>query len=76
MEEYIEHPGVEKIKKMWERGDFETIDKMVAFWESMENLGRLGDILKRFIIWSGIIAGGYLTLNGYVIDFIRGVVRQ
>ena len=75
-EEHNEHPGVEKVKKMWERGDFETIDKMVAFWESMENLGRLGDILKRFVIWSGIIAGGYLTANGYVIDFIRKAVKQ
>ena len=68
-----EHPGVIKIKQMFERGDFETIDKMVRFWEAMESLGAAGDILRRFIIWSGVVAAGYLTFSGYLTEWIRGI---
>lgn len=71
-----EHPGVTKIKKMYEKGDFDTIDKMVRFWEALENLGLLGGMLRRFILWSGIIAGGYLAINGYIIEWIRSIARQ
>ena len=71
-----DHPGVAKVKKMWERGEFETIDKMVKFWDAMENLGRIGDMAKRFIIWSGVIAGGYLAMSGWVTEFIRRAAKQ
>lgn len=71
-----EHPGVTKIKAMYDRGDFETLDRMVKFWEALENLGALGDLLRRFVIWSGVIAGGYLALNGYITDWIRSIARQ
>lgn len=71
-----EHPGLVKIKQMWDRGDFETIDKMVRFWEALENLGLLGDLLRRFIVWSGIIAGGYLAFNGIITEWIKGLARQ
>jgi hypothetical protein len=71
-----EHPGVTKVKQMFERGDFETIDKMVKFWEAMENLGTVGGMLRRFILWSGVIAGGYLALNGYITEWIRSIARQ
>lgn len=68
-----EHPGVAKIKQMYERGDFETIDKMVQFWEALENLGVLGGMLRRFIMWSGVVAGGYLIANGYIVEWIRSI---
>ena len=68
-----EHPGVAKIKKMYDNGEFETIDKMVRFWESMENLCALGGLLRRFIIWSGVIAGGYLAFSGYLVEWIRSI---
>jgi hypothetical protein len=71
-----EHPGVTKIKQMYERGDFDTIDKMVKFWDAMENLGAVGDILRRFVIWIGIIAGGYLAASGYIAEWIKGLARQ
>lgn len=71
-----DHPGIARIKQMYERGDFETIDRMVKFWEAMENLGMLGDLLRRFIMWSGIVAGGYLAFNGYITEWIRGIARQ
>lgn len=69
----VEHPGVTKIKEMYDRGDFETIDKMVKWWEAFENLGRLGDLLRRFILWSGIIAGGYFALTGHLTEWIRSI---
>lgn len=72
----VEHPGVTKVKQMWERGDFETIDRMVRFWEALESLGTLGNMLQRFVIWSGIVATGYLTFNGYITDWIRSIARQ
>lgn len=71
-----EHPGVTKIKMMYDRGDFETLDKMVKFWEAMENLGAAGDLLRRFVIWCGVIAGGYLALNGHITEWIRGIAKQ
>ena len=71
-----EHPGFVKVKQMYDRGDFETIEKMVKFWEAMENLGRVGDMARRFIIWSGIIAGGYLAMSGWLTEFIKRAARQ
>lgn len=68
-----EHPGVAKVKAMYEKGDFVTIDKMVAFWEAMENLGVLGGMLRRFILWCGVIAAGYLTASGYITEWIRSI---
>lgn len=72
----VEHPSVAKIKMMYDRGDFETLDKMVRFWEALENLGMLGDLLRRFIMWSGIVAGGYLAFNGYITEWIRSIAKQ
>jgi hypothetical protein len=71
-----EHPGLIRVKQMFDHGDFETIEKMVKFWEAMEKLGLLGDLLRRFVIWSGVIAGGYIVFNGYVVEWIRGISRQ
>lgn len=68
-----DHPGVAKIKQMYDRGDFETIDKMVQFWEALENLGVLGGMLRRFILWSGVIATGYLAASGYLVEWIRSI---
>ena len=68
-----EHPGLAKVKTMWERGDFDKIDKMVRLWDAMESLGMLGGIAKRFILWSGVIAAGYLAFNGWLVEWIRNI---
>lgn len=68
-----EHPGVVKIKAMWERGEFEKLDRMIRWWEALENLGKLGEVFKRFIIWCGIIAGGYFALTGQLTEWIRSI---
>jgi hypothetical protein len=71
-----EHPGVTRIKAMYDRGDFETLDRMVKFWEALEKLGLLGDLLRRFIIWTGIIAAGYLAVHGVITDWVRDTVGK
>jgi hypothetical protein len=68
-----EHPGVAKVKAMWERGEFEKIDEMVRLWTAIQNVGLLGGLIKRFILWSGIVAAGYLTASGYLTEWIRGI---
>jgi hypothetical protein len=68
-----EHPGIAKIKKMYDNGDIETLEKMVRLYDALENLGALGGMLRRFIIWSGVIAGGYLAFSGYLVEWIRSI---
>ena len=70
-----EHPGVAKVKQMWDKGDFETIDRMVRFWEALENLGLIGDLLRRFIIWFGVISMGYFAFSGWLVEFIKGASK-
>lgn len=72
-EKAAEHPGVTKIKAMWDRGEFEKLDKMVRLWTALENIGALGDILRRFILWCGVIAAAYLTASGWLTDWIRSI---
>ena len=76
MTDQSEHPGLLKVKEMWERGEFEKIDRMVQYWTALENLGLIGGMLQRFVIWVGIIAGGYLAFNGYVAAWIKAMARQ
>lgn len=71
----VEHPGVTKVKQMWERGEFDTIDKMVRYFKALESLGLLGNTLQRFVVWSAIVASGYLAFNGYVTEWIRSIAR-
>jgi hypothetical protein len=73
VEQPTDHPGVAKVKAMWDRGEFDKIDRMVKLWTALENIGALGDLLRRFILWSGVIAGGYLVFSGYVTEWIRSI---
>lgn len=68
-----EHPGLAKVKQMWDRGEFEKLDRMVAVWTALENIGALGDIVRRFILWFGVIAAGYLAFSGWLADWVRSV---
>jgi len=70
-----DHPGVARIKAMFERGDLDTLERMVRFWEALEKLGILGDMLRRFIIWTGIIAAGYLAVHGAISDWVRDIAK-
>jgi hypothetical protein len=72
-DEDLEHPGVAKVKAMWERGEFEKIDEMVRLWTAIQNVGLLGGLLKKFIIWSGVVAAGYLALNGHITEWVRSI---
>jgi hypothetical protein len=67
------HPGVSKVIAMYERGDFDKIDEMVRLWTAIQNVGLLGGLVKRFIIWSGIIAAAYFAASGHITEWIRGI---
>lgn len=68
-----DHPGVTKVKQMWEQGQFQQIDEMVKLWIAMKNLGMLGGMLKRFLLWAGIIAGTWLAASGWFTEYIRNI---
>jgi hypothetical protein len=75
-EDHKDHPGVKKIKEMYDHGDFETIERMVKFWEAMESLGKLGEIIKRFIMWTAVIATAYFAASGAIEAWVKGISRQ
>lgn len=75
MVEDAEHPGVTRIKQMYDRGEFDKLDRMMRFWDALEKLGLLGDLLRRFIIWTGVIAGGYLVAHGVVTEWLKDLVK-
>lgn len=68
-----EHPGLAKVKAMWDKGDFDRIDKMVKYWEAIENLGMLGDLFRKIILWLGAVIGAYIVASGYLADWVRSV---
>lgn len=69
----VEHPGVTKVKEMWDRGQFTELDEMVRLWTAFKSMGLLGGLLMKFIIWSGIVATGYLAATGAITEWIRGI---
>jgi hypothetical protein len=68
-----EHPGIKQIKSMYDSGRLQEIDEMVKLWMAMKNLGMLGGLLKRFLIWSGIIAVSALAASGWLTEYIKGI---
>lgn len=68
-----EHPGVVHVIRMYERGDFDKIEEMVRIWTALQNLGMLGGLLKKFLIWSGIIAVSWLAVSGHITEWIRSI---
>jgi hypothetical protein len=68
-----EHPGIVKIKHMWERGEFDKLDEMVRFYDAVKNLGVISGMVKNVVIWFGVIAGGYLALTGHLTEWIRSI---
>lgn len=72
-EDVKEHPGLAKVKAMWDKGDFDKIERMVKYWEAIENLGLLGNLLRNVILWLGVVAGGYVVASGYLADWVRAI---
>lgn len=72
-----DHPAWLRLKKMHERGDFEKIERMVEFWDSLETLGRAGDLIRRTIVlagrvlmWFAAIFAAYLAATGDLAKFL------
>lgn len=70
-----DHPAWLELKKMHDRGDFATIERIVKFWKGLEAVGAIGGLLKVLIIWIGVMAGGFYALHTAFGDYIKGIVR-
>ncbi len=66
-----DHPAWAKLKAMHDRGEFDTIERIVRFWESLEAFGRLGDLIRRAVIWLGVIFAAWFAFSEYAVKFIR-----
>ena len=71
-----EHPGVAKIKQMYDRGEFETLDRMIRVWEGLERLGLIGDMVKRFLIWCGVLFAAYFAVTEYILAWVKKAAGQ
>lgn len=65
------HPVWARLKAMHDKGDFEKLERMVEFWDSIETLGRAGKMLRYVIVlcgrllgWLAAIFAAYLALTG------------
>jgi hypothetical protein len=70
-----DHPAWLELKRMHDRGDFETLERMVRFWKGLEALGMVGGLLKMLVIWVGIVAGGVWAMHTAFGDYIRGFLK-
>lgn len=71
-----DHPAWIKLTELHARGDIETLERMVKFWEALEAFGRLGDLLRRLVIWLGVLFGAYFAFTEYVAGYIKRTVGQ
>ena len=71
-----DHPAWVRLKKMYERGDFEKLDSAVAFVDLVANLGKAGKLLKAGVIWLTVILGAYLVFVEFVYKTIRKATDQ
>lgn len=65
--------GVAWVQRLMDSGDYKTIEKMVKLWKALEQLGMLGDLLRRAAVWFLAIAGFYIAFSGYFADWIRSI---
>ena len=66
-----DHPAWKRLKAMHERGDFEKIARMVEIWDSIETMGRAGEMIRKTIVllgkvllWFAGIFAAYLAATG------------
>lgn len=71
-----DHPAWVRLKKMYERGDFEKLDSAVAFVDLVSNIGRAGTLLKGAVIWLGLIIGAYLAFTEFILKAIKKAAGQ
>jgi hypothetical protein len=71
-----DHPAWVWLKTLHDRGDHQTIDNVVTFWRTMENLGRAGNLIRKAIVmlgkvllWFAGIFTAYLAVTGEITKF-------
>ena len=71
-----DHPAWKRLKAMHDRGDFDKLDRLVKFWDALETMGRVGDLIRRAIIWCGVIFAAWFAFSEYLVKYIRSAVGQ
>ncbi len=62
---------------MHARGDFDKIDRMVQYFDSVETLGRAGEMLRKTVVMAGKVVlwfsgliGAWLLLSGQLTKYL------
>ena len=71
-----DHPAWIRLKKMYERGDFDKLDSAVAFVDLLSNLGKAGKLLKGGVVWLSIIIGAYLVFTEWILKSVKKAAGQ
>jgi len=57
-----DHPAWVRLKSMHDRGDLQKLERMVEFWDSLETMGRAGDLIRRAIVMLGKVLMWFAAL--------------
>ena len=70
-----DHPAWVRLKQMHDRGDLDKISRMVEMWDSLENLGRAGAVIRKAIVLAGKVlmwfAGMFATYLAATGDLVK-----
>ncbi len=69
------HPAWLRLKKMHERGDFEKIERMVEFWDSLETLGRAGNLIRKAIVLAGKVLLWFAGIFAAYLAYTDGIAK-
>jgi hypothetical protein len=48
-----DHPAWKRLKEMHDKGDLEKLARVLEFWDSLETLGRAGNLIRKTIVLLG-----------------------
>ena len=75
MDDYVkaDHPAWQKLRRMYEDGDIETLDRMIQREEALAALGRMGGLIQRVILWLGSIAALFFAVRAFIDNYITAI---
>lgn len=66
----MEHPAWLKIKRMYEAGDFDTLDRMIQREEAFMAMGRMGKLFQAILLWFGSMVAIFFVVKTWVDNYI------
>lgn len=67
------HPAWQKIKQMYERGDFETLERMIDREEAWAAMGRMGKMFQTILLWFGSMIAIFFAVKSFIDSYIGKV---